>query len=132
VNGGFCVDCGHRVESFDGLKACPACNSPSVPCADERQVNININWHELRILCIWAENYQRARQLGKTVYAIARRLTAQHPAMAKASPLTLAEEIGQLVEHFDGVQVSDPDLRRDVAEQTGQEPGLILPPPVEP
>lgn len=119
--GGFCTECGRKVESFEGLKACPACDSASVPCVDEHQVSVSINWHELRILAIWAENYQRAQRLGRTVYAIAKRLEAQHP---ERGPLTLAGELGEVAKQYE-ISVSDPALRRDIAEQTGEETGLM-------
>jgi len=129
--GGWCLECGHHVESFEGLSACPACGTKALPCPDEWQVTIALNWHELRILVMWAENWQREKQLGRTVYAIARRLAAQHSELAKSSPLTMAGEIGQLAAQYD-VQVTDSALRRDVAEQTGEELGLFrLPGPDE-
>ena len=85
-------------------------------------MTVSVNWHELRILCIWAENWQRERMTDtRTVYAIADRLAQQHP---ERMPLTLAREIGELADHFPGVQVSDPRLRQDIAEQTGHEVDL--------
>ena len=122
--GGFCTDCGHRIESFDGLNGCPACGTQSLPCGDEDQVTISVNWHEMRILSIWAENYQRAQQLGRTVYSIAKRIEAQHPGR---TPLTLAGELGEIAKEHD-ISVSNADLRRDIAEQTGEETGLVTPP----
>lgn len=121
-DGGFCTECGHKVESFEGLKGCPACGTDSVPCVNKQRVTVSINWHELRILAIWAENYQRSQRLGRTVYAIAKRLEAQHPSLGA---LTLAREIGELAKAFGEVSVSSADLRRDIAEQTGEETGLI-------
>lgn len=123
--GGFCLDCGHRVESFDGLDRCPACGSQSVPCANANQVDVSINWHELRVLVIWAENHQRDKQLGRTVYAIADRIAAQHPERAKACALSLAGELGQLAQQFPDISVNSAALRRDIAEQTGEETGLL-------
>ncbi len=118
--GGFCTDCGHRVESFEGLQACPECGSTSRPCPGDEQVTVTVNWHELHLLCVWAENWQREQQLGRTVYAIARRLTAQHP---DRRPLTLATELGEVAKDHD-LEVHDEALRRDIAEQTGEETGL--------
>ena len=120
--GGFCTECGYRVEAFDGLNTCPACGTSGLPCADDNQVDVSINWHELRILCIWAENWQRSHAPeARTIFAIAKRLHAQHP---YRTPLTLAMELGQVAERFSDVSVSDPLLRRDIAEQTGHETGL--------
>lgn len=120
ADGGFCVNCGHRVESFDGLSACPKCGSTGVPCPDDSQVTVSVNWQELRVLGIWAENYQRTLKDGGPVYAIAKRLEAQHPTRA---PLTLAGELGQLAKEYD-ISVSSPELRQDIAAQTGEETGL--------
>lgn len=118
--GGFCTDCGHKIASFDGLNGCPACDSRGIPCASENQVSVSVNWHELRILVIWAENWQRRHTLGRTVYAIAKRIESQHP---EQPCLTLASELGEIAKKYD-MQVTDPALRRDIAEQTGEEPGL--------
>lgn len=115
--GGFCIECGHHVDSFDGLKACPSCGVQASPCVDAEQVQVSVNWHELRLLCIWAESWQRERSLGRTVYSIANRLQVQHHALV---PLTLAAELGEMAKQYD-MHVSDPALRRDIAEQTGEE-----------
>jgi hypothetical protein len=121
MTGGFCIECGHQIGSFDGLDRCPACGSTSMPCHNDEQVDVSVNWHELRVLVIWAENWQRQHQIGRTVYGIAKRLHAQHP---ERGTLTLAEELGEIAKAHE-VQVSDPALRRDIAEQTGEETGLV-------
>jgi hypothetical protein len=123
--GGFCTECGHRVATFEELNACPACKTEGLPCSDADQVNVSINWHELHILCVWAEYWQRQHDLGRVVYAIAKRLQAQFP---DRPPLTLAAELGELARHVGDISVSSADLRRDIAEQTGVETGLIKPP----
>jgi hypothetical protein len=120
-SGGYCVDCGHHVDSFDGLTKCPACGSQSLPCADADQITASVNWHELHILCVWAENWQRKNDLGRTVYAIAKRLEAQFPDKPR---LTLAAELGEVAKPYE-LSVMDSALRRDIAEQTGEETGLI-------
>lgn len=122
--GGYCTECGHEVETFDGLNACPACGSTSLPCAWADEVTVTVNWHALRVLVMWAENWQRARGLGRVVYAIARRLKTQHP---DRLPLTLADELGDVAREFPGMAVNDPKVRQDVAEQTGREIDLIQP-----
>lgn len=107
--GGFCTTCGYRVESFDGLSGCPSCGSTAVPCSDERQVTVSVNWHELHILAVWAENFARTIDAQQTVFTIARRLEAQHPTMGR---LTLAGELGEIAKQYD-MTVSDPKLNAD-------------------
>ena len=122
---GFCTDCGHKVANFEGLKACPACGSRGIPCDDANQVGVLVNWHELRLLTTWAENWQRSKvPESKVVYAIAKRLQAQFP---DRDSLTLAGELGEVAKKYD-ISVSSADLRRDIAEQTGEETGLTQPP----
>jgi hypothetical protein len=118
---GFCTECAAHIESWEGLTACPRCGTTNVPCANENQVTVTVNWHELHLLCVWAENYQRAQGLGSTIYAIAKRLHAQHP---ERDPLTLAGELGEMAKKYE-MDVSDPALRHDIAAQTGEEVGLV-------
>ena len=96
----WCTDCGARFtdEEIHGW-GCPKCGSQGVPCGVEKDVTVEINWHELRILVIWAENWAQqckrrasddsSEKMPKTVTAIARRLQAQRPTFG---PLTLSEE----------------------------------------
>lgn len=121
---GFCIDCGTHVDSFVGLTKCPTCGSTAIPCSDARQVTVNINWQELRVLIMWAEFWQRHKQLGRTVYSIAKRLSAQHPTLAADYPLTFAEELGQVAKNY-SIVTNSAALRQDVAEQTGMEIGLV-------
>lgn len=121
TNGGFCVMCGHKVNSFDGLSKCPSCESTFSPCANKYQFDVNINWHELHILAVWAENWQRDKKLPKVVYPIIKRIKEQYPHMP---PLTLAEELGQVAASH-SIATNNPKLREDIAEQTGREIILI-------
>lgn len=105
---GFCIDCGLRVESFEGLEKCPNCNSASVPCYDENQVNISINWQELRILSIWAERWALEKRLGAgIIYSIAGRIEKQYPSLA---PLTFAGELHQLKDEGYDVETNFPGV----------------------
>lgn len=113
---GFCTACGYRLESFEGLNKCPACSSTSIPCDDSNQVLVSVNWHELRILVIWAENYARDKDLGDTVAVIARRLEDQHPDHAIKIPLTLAGELRQLADRYPGTYTTDPKLQKAMEE----------------
>lgn len=120
AKGGFCTECRHQVASFEGLNACPNCGSTGVPCANSRTVLVEVNWHELHLLGVWAENFQRAKNLGRVVYSVTKALEAQHPDLGQ---LTLAGELGEISKSYE-MAVSDPALRRDIAEQTGEEVGL--------
>jgi hypothetical protein len=83
---GFCVKCGTEVETFDGLECCPRCKTHSIPCSYSDQVKIDINIHELRTLCIWAErwvnvmqNEQTQADCAETLRSIVNRLQKQVP-----------------------------------------------------
>ena len=92
-----CTDCGVTFDyaKLAGATCCPNCNSTSVPCDVALDVTVTLNWHELRILCIWAENYGHTIKKQGTIYSIAARLEekARKPGMA---PLTLAGELGEI------------------------------------
>ena len=112
---GFCTSCGWKVTSFDGLKTCPQCGSKGVPCDDANQVTVSINWHELSLLCIWAERWaiEAVEPSGSggrgTVYAIADRLRVQHP---DKWPLTLGGQINQLRDKGYDVKTNIPGEER--------------------
>lgn len=115
---GFCTHCNYIVESFDGLTACPNCGTDGRPCAYENQVPISVNIHELRILCMWAENYAAACEknniegnvgMRDLVYAISNRLQKQlrtlgHDGIA----LTMADEFRVLKEAGYDFQTNHP------------------------
>lgn len=100
----WCVDCGARFtqEEIEGW-GCPKCDSQGVPCDVNKDTTVEINWHELRILVIWAENWaghcrrqetdSSSKTAPVTVAAIARRLQMQRPEFGS---LTLADEIAAL------------------------------------
>jgi len=91
---GFCIDCNFKIDSFDNLEECPNCNSKTIPCSDKDQVNINVNWHELKMLTIWAEQWGNEKCNGAgTIYSIAQRIQEQYPNMPL---LSLAESIQDL------------------------------------
>lgn len=90
---GFCTECRISIGSFEGLNGCPNCGATTVPCSNENQVMVSINWHELHCLCVWAENYAREKGFVGTVYSIAHALEAQYP---ERHPLTLSGEINKI------------------------------------
>lgn len=57
-----CVECRKEyslayIEEIEASK-CPGCGTESLPLAVSQDTTIKINWHELRILAIWAKNWQ--------------------------------------------------------------------------
>jgi hypothetical protein len=100
----WCTDCGARFteEEIKGW-GCPKCGCQGIPCGVDKDTTVEINWHELHILCVWAENWaQQCKDKGgddsseglpRTVHAIARRLQAQRPTFGH---LTLSGEIAAL------------------------------------
>lgn len=103
----WCTDCGTRLRQEEIVGwGCPKCGRQGVPCAPDKDVTVEVNWHELHILCCWAEFWAQhaarkpdaddsAVKMPKTVYAIARRLQGQWPALGA---LTLAAEVRELPE----------------------------------
>jgi len=120
----WCVDCGARFTEEEVAEAtcCPRCRSNGVPCSAAQDLRVEVNWHELRILAIWAENWARRiehepaniRAPG-TVQAIARRLEGQHPSLTR---LTLSGELADL-----------PKALADAGISTGPVHSTIEPPP---
>lgn len=112
---GYCTDCGVSVASFDGLSQCPNCGSKGLPCDHASDVLVRLNWHELRLLIMWAERWAlmpRANEnpFGQTVYSIAERIAEQYPEKAKDCPLTLAGEIGQVRDAGYKIQTNFPGV----------------------
>lgn len=110
----WCTLCGARFtqEEIKGW-GCPKCGNEGAPCGTDQDVRVEINWHELRILTIWADNYAqrcaanaehdpKTLNMPSVVTAIARRLQRQYP---KLTPLTLGEEIAELPQKVEGVTV---------------------------
>jgi len=91
---GFCTLCRFKIKSFNNLEKCPNCDTTSVPCSYSNQVDININWQELRLLCIWAERWGHEKvKAASLIYSIIQRIQEQHQ---NKLPLSLAEEIQNL------------------------------------
>ncbi len=94
----WCTTCGARMskEETEGVAGCPKCKATGIPCGPEQDFVLEVNWHELRILGIWASNWaQKECDKGsqQTLRGILRRLEQQAPG---ESPLSLGGEIRQL------------------------------------
>jgi DNA-directed RNA polymerase subunit RPC12/RpoP len=44
-------------DDLDGVNACPVCGHGGLPMPIDADVKVAVNWHELRILGMWAENW---------------------------------------------------------------------------
>lgn len=95
-----CVDCRKEFtkEEVESTDCCPNCGSTGIPLAPENDVEIKINWLELRILSVWAErwalvNNNKYPNMMKTLFAIVKDLQDQYP---NSAPLTLAGELKEI------------------------------------
>ena len=98
----WCPTCGFRLEKSDVAGwGCPKCGCKSTPCDPKLDVTVDINWHELRILGVFAENWatsitaESGTEPSRIVTAITSRLHRQYP---EYTQLTLRGEIAALPE----------------------------------
>lgn len=105
-----CTSCGAEfsLDSLGDVEGCPTCGTQGVPMRIEDDVTITINTHELRILCMWADNYIREidakhddNQGVRAVEGIVYRLNKQLPGV----PLTMDAEFQQLAD-TEGTEVT--------------------------
>ena len=112
----WCVACGGRFSPNDLLeegetlssssgysrndkpRGCPKCGSQGVPAPVDWDVMVEVNWHELRILGIWASNFVEdiaddGTGIKTLVHSILRRLENQWPDL---TPLTMGGELREL------------------------------------
>jgi len=108
-----CTRCGSEFSEAEteGANGCPKCGATGLPCAIKDDVTIRINWHELRILGIWADQYaaacnerEPAADARGTIAGILGRIQAQHP---DRTPLTLLGELKQLQEAYPDIEATD-------------------------
>lgn len=103
----WCTICGAKFSEHDIEIAmcCPECHTRSIPCHVKEDVSVKINWHELRVLTIWAENWARhcvdkdldaqkqPHNMMFSLMCICERLQKQFP---DRTPLTLFSEVREL------------------------------------
>ena len=134
----FKVRCPRCLTEYDVVEgqetvACEVCECDAQDVIWElvhNDVPIVINWHVLRILCMWAEFYAvsvdrenpqaKGETLQRTVARLAGRIAAQHPELALESPLTMSGEIASLREAFPEATIEVIGFNEDV-EANGQE-----------
>lgn len=109
----WCCLCGARFTEaeVEGATCCPRCGDGGVPCDAAKDLTVRVNWLELRILGIWAENWAQHCQRTApndpggarpaVIHAITRRIERQHPGN---TPLTLSGEIIEVKQHGMGVE----------------------------
>ncbi|GAC1455454.1 MAG: hypothetical protein PVSMB1_04900 [Gemmatimonadaceae bacterium] len=95
-----CTDCGSEFTDAElvGARGCPVCKTESLPSDIKDDVTIKLNWHELRILGIWASNWANEKcpeHSKRTLKHILARIQAQHP---DKTALTLFGEVQGIVE----------------------------------
>ena len=98
-----CVRCRAEYTATEllGAKSCPTCGTQGLPMDPAHDVAPTINWHELRILAMWAERWALAcderfteqEPMLPVVFAIVRPLQEQFPSYPA---LTLSAELDQL------------------------------------
>ena len=103
----LCLACGEEFAADDprildsthpNYGNCPGCGENNIPADLSDKVAVEITWHELRVLVIWAEfwaSHHAAEKpvMQKVVYGIADRLQMQH---MERPGLTFASEISEL------------------------------------
>lgn len=115
-------------EELRDASSCPGCGTESLPMAIADDVQITINWHELRVLGMWSSNWAAAHfpatDSAKALASILHRIACQHPEKAAVCPLTLAGEVGQLrhaiedgeLPGFSGLETNVRDLLEEPEE----------------
>ncbi|MEW6378550.1 MAG: hypothetical protein AB1611_02960 [bacterium] len=92
-----CIRCRSEFSAAQlrGKRSCPTCGDTGQPLSMEDDVTVTINWHELRILCSWAEKWSEhsisSTQISTsddfmTIYSIIGALQEQYPFFQPLSP----------------------------------------------
>ncbi len=101
---GFCTECRFKIKSFEKLIKCPNCDTTTVPCSIENNVKIKINWHELSILCMWAERWGMRIQQPGIIYGISHAIEKQYP---DKGALTLVDQVNEVKKEFPDTKLYD-------------------------
>lgn len=103
-----CTKCGSEFTDaqLENVSACPKCGTKGVPSAIDDDVVVRVNWHELRILGIWASFWASKDDFEPdsraALSAIIARLEKQYP---EKTPLTLAGEVRKLQEEMPSIEL---------------------------
>ncbi len=96
--------CGVAIPAIDGMVRCPGCGTSAWPCINAKQTTILVNWHELRVLCVYAANYGRFVRRRPLVEAIVLRIQRQHPKLAEDEPLLLGADADMSQEELERIR----------------------------
>lgn len=112
-----CKDCDAEFTEAEiaGRTSCPACGSKRTPIDPREDVTLVLNWHDLRCLANWAENWIREKCADdKDVQVYLRRLLdrIRRHKPEGAAGLTIFDEIGELHDH--GINATLTDGASDV------------------
>lgn len=104
-----CTLCGAEFtdEQIRDATCCPNCRHTGVPMAIADDVQVRINWHELRILVMWAHWWAERHKtehpaMVPVVASIAERIAEQH---LDKGPLTFAGDISKAREEL-GLEIT--------------------------
>ncbi len=108
---GHCMACSVKYSVLTGSPThkCPRCGaSPEYFLRAKDDVVIEVNWHELRILGMWAERWaleqgEDSQEMQRVVSMICGRIHAQYPEWIG---LTFSNEIAELRQEFGEVEVT--------------------------
>lgn len=91
-----------------GVNACPSCSETGLPGDPDNKISIELTVQELRVLAIWASNYQREHcpDAGRYLAGILNDLRRQYPTLP---PLTLMEEFEDLKTIYPNAEFFDTD-----------------------
>lgn len=112
---------------IEGAAGCPKCGTLGIPMHPREDALVRVNVHELRVLCIWAENYAvhvdnqnldnaKHESMKETVNLIASRLRSQLRTQGLDKALTLSAEIKEL-ETMAGERGGTVEFHRDGREE---------------
>ncbi len=92
-----CIVCRTEFDNDELIenKGCPVCGYQGLTMLTNGDINVNINWFELRLICMWAESL--VLQVGDThslnaFYAVANELKKQIPDAGKITMFNRAPE----------------------------------------
>jgi hypothetical protein len=119
-----CIVCNAEFtdEEIKNANKCPKCGNSGAPANPKDDVTVKINWHELKILCTWAEfhatNMREATQINPMliVACIAKRLQRQYP---KKQPLTLGGELSEM-KKIPGLKIVDTNINNNPDKIAGE------------